>query len=233
MKAPMRLKPFALLGVAPLAAVSIWGGAALASGSSSGSSLSLDLPVVVSQQATTDSRMDDYIARLAANLGIDEQTLRDALKATSLQEIDQAQTDGKITQAEADRMRADVNAGQAPLFGLPGGGHHGRGGPGFFAGDELATFLGVDEATLRADLQGGKTLAQEATDHGKSREELKAFLTQQFATKMDEEVQEGHLTADEATQKKSDFASGLDALVDVQGGPAGNAGGMRGMHRGG
>ncbi|MCC6420021.1 MAG: hypothetical protein IT429_17440 [Gemmataceae bacterium] len=232
MKAPKRLKPVALLGVAPLAAVGIWGGAAFASGAGGGSSLSLDRPALVGQQATNDSRVDDYVARLAANLGIDEQTLRDALKTTSLQEIDQAQADGAITQAEADRMRAAVNAGKGPLFGLPGG-HHGRGGPGFFAGDDLAAFLGVDEATLRADLQGGKTLAQEAADHGKSRDELKAFLTQQFAAGVDEDVQEGHLTADEAAKKKADFASGLDALVDGQGGPVGRHDGTRGMHRGG
>jgi hypothetical protein len=81
-------------------------------------------------------------------------------------------------------------------------------------GAALATFLGIDQATLRNDLQGGKTLAQEAEAHGKSRDQLKAFLTQQFNASIDAEQQAGRITSDQATTMKQKFADNLDTMID-------------------
>ncbi len=225
MRTQDKLKRAGLLGIVPLAALGIWGGVALASNDNS-TATTTSFQGVISQQATSASAMDDFIANLAANLGIDEQKLRDALKTTSIQQVDKALADGEITADEATRIKEAINSGTAPLFGLPGGFEHGhRGGPGGPGaghadadGAALATFLGIDQATLRSELQVGKTLAQEAEAHGKSREQLKAFLTQQFSTKIDAEQQAGRITSDQAATMKQKFADALDSVVDRAGG---------------
>src|SRR4029077_15727660 len=63
-------------------------------------------------------------------------------------------------------------------------GHGGRrGGPGAFGGgadgllSAAATRLNITRDALQQELQGGKTLAQVASGHGVSRDQLKAGLT--------------------------------------------------------
>ncbi len=178
---------------------------------------------VAAQTAADTSRADAYITALAANLGIDEAVLRDALKETNLARVAARLAVGEITQAEADAMTARINSGEAPLLGGGRGGDHGgHGGPGGVAGADLATFLGIDEAALRTELQGGATLAQAAEAHGKSRDELKAFLTSEHDAHLAEEVAEGDLTAEQAAARATDFATGLDARIDSAKGAGGH-----------
>ena len=73
-----------------------------------------------------------FITDLAKNLGISETQLRDALKKTSLDGLDKAVADGKITAAEAATIRTRIESGDGALFGIggPRGDMGGRGGPG-------------------------------------------------------------------------------------------------------
>ncbi|MBI5948728.1 MAG: hypothetical protein HY875_11375 [Chloroflexi bacterium] len=190
--------------------------------------------------ATTQSRVDTYIAKLASNLGITEQALRDALKQTGLDMVTQAVADGKITQAEADAITAKINAGEGNPFGFGMGGHggpggkHGAGVPGMGMSDEgVATFLGIDHQTLHDELSGGKTLAQVAEAHGKSRDALRAYLIEQNSTKIDEAVANGRLTAEQAATAKENFASKVDTMIDSTMPQKGEGGRHGGMHFGG
>ena len=161
-----------------------------------------------------------YLQRLADNLGISVDTLTAALKTTSLQELDARVADGTITQTMADQIRARIEGGDV-IFGLGGRGgpgERGRGGPGFGAGaDELATFLGVDEATLGQQLRSGTTLAQAAAAAGKTRDELKAFITSQTKAALDSKVAEGDLTQAEADARLAKATANLDATIDSTG----------------
>ncbi|MGE3910660.1 MAG: hypothetical protein AB7K36_14960 [Chloroflexota bacterium] len=81
-----------------------------------------------------------YIDALAKNLGLDSSTVKAALEQTQkdmqaqrISEIQQAVTDGKLTQEQADQMIQRMQQGgpgpmMGPGFGGPGG--HGFGGPG-------------------------------------------------------------------------------------------------------
>lgn len=216
MQTTTQIKKLGLLAAVPLAAVGVWGGA-LAFGGAGGSASPATL-TAATQQAPGPTQANDFITKLAGHLGVDEQTLRDALRATSLDEVDQAQAAGKLTQAQADDIRSRINSGDQLLFGLggpggPGGHERGGHGPGVDT-DALASFLSVDAQTLRSDLEGGKTLAQEAQDHGKSRDDLKSFLADQFNVSIDADVQAGRLTAQQAADKKSAFQDNLDARID-------------------
>ena len=176
-----------------------------------------------------------YIQKLASKLGVSEATLRAALKSTNLEVLAQAVADGKITQAEADAAKARIEAGTGPLFGIggghrggPGGGHGGVGGPGVTT-EALATFLGTDAATLNASRMAGKSLATIATEAGKTRDQLKAFLTAEFKTHLDAEVAAGEHTQAEADTKLAEFTANLDAQIDgIGGGPGRMGGGRRG-----
>lgn len=173
-------------------------------------------------QQTMPSPMDEYIKKLAANLGIDEQKLRDALKATSLQEIDAAVAAGKLTQAQADRIKEAINSGKIMMGGGFGGPHgHGGGmgdrGPGMRAegGAEMAAFLGITEEQLRTEMTAGKTLAQVAEAHGKTRDQLKAFLIAENVKHIDAAVADGRLTADQAAKARAAFAAAVDTMIDA------------------
>lgn len=232
---------FALTGSSLLAAAAIAGGV-LAFGGSSGEAASAS-PLAASTDSVTSSQSsvltllqaqatdeDDttsdrqatqeaYLQALADQLGISLDELKAALKDVSLAQLDQKVADGTITQEQADEIRARIEAGETGVrFGF--GGKHGRGGGkgGFgMAGastSEIATFLGVDEATLRDDLRSGTTLADAAEAAGKSRDELKAFLTAEYRAHLDEEVAEGDLTQEEADAKLAEKTAELDAKID-------------------
>ncbi|MCC6386179.1 MAG: hypothetical protein IT302_02220 [Dehalococcoidia bacterium] len=173
---------------------------------------------VQAQQSTT-SPMDEYIAKLAANLGISEQKLRDALKTTSLQEIDAAVAAGKLTQAQADKIKEAINSGQimggfrAP--GGPGMGDHrgGKGGGVMIRDADIAAFLGITTDQLRTE-QAGKSLAQVAEAHGKTRDQLKAFLQQEHDKSVDAAVAAGKMTADQGAKAKAGFATMVERMID-------------------
>src|SRR5438552_19186931 len=106
-----------------------------------------------------------FVDKLAAILHLNSTQTKDALKQAELQTVDQMLKDGKITQQQADAMKARINAGQGigPLggFGLR---------PGGFKGDralmqELATAeanavasaLHMSTADLKSALRSGKS----------------------------------------------------------------------------
>lgn len=171
---------------------------------------------------------DDFIQKLAGNLNIDVQTLKDALKTTSLGEIDQAVANGTIDQATADKIKTAIANGDVPGFQLP---RIGKGGPGASPkmggvgggfgfvrpGADLngiATFLGIDIKTLKSELASGETPAQVAGAHGKTRDDLKTFLTTQLSTRLAAAVSSGKLTQAQADAETQKFSTAVDGYLD-------------------
>ena len=72
-------------------------------------------------------RLDDYLNRLAQNLGVSVDKLKGALKDTAKQEIDKAVADGKLTADQAQKLKDALDSGTnvplGPGFGgrMPGG----------------------------------------------------------------------------------------------------------------
>ena len=123
--------------------------------------------------------------------------------------------------------QARTDAGLPAGNGFPGGerGGAGRGGVDLNA---AATFLNVQPAQLRTELQT-KTLAQVATDHGKTANDLANALKTAANTRIDQAVTAGRLTADQASQQKTQTAQRIDQLMTQtlpQGGPQGGRGGF-------
>jgi hypothetical protein len=187
-----------------VAAVVLGGGAAIAN-SSSGSA---------SPSAFLDS--------VAQHLGISSKKLNDAVKAASIDQVNEALKEGRITKTQADALKARIESGQAPLLGrgLLG---PGRFGFGFHSrgmhehGDHLssaANYLGLTEAQLRAKLFAGQSLAEVAKAQGKSVDGLKKAILDAAQKKLDQAVSDGTLTKAQASELSDRLKSKIDDIVN-------------------
>lgn len=172
------------------------------------------------RQQQAQQRADEFIQRLAQNLGVTPEKLRDALKQTALQEIDRAQADGRLTPEQAARAKERINSGNGGFrFGGPGFGRGGGPGDKRMAGiaplgrDQLAQFLGITAEQLRTELQG-KSLAQVAQARGKTVDQLKQFIIQSAEQQSAQAVQAGRLTQEQATRMLERLRERLDEMVN-------------------
>src|SRR3989449_8104695 len=121
--------------------------------------------VAGSQDSSPSSESKAVIDDAAKQLGIPSSKLSDALKKALSDRVDAAVAAGRITKAEGDAIKQRIASEAFPLpFG--GGLHRGFGHLDHF--DAASDYLGLTEAQLRTELEGGKSLAQVARDHGKS-----------------------------------------------------------------
>ena len=167
-------------------------------------------------------RRDEFLNELADNLGVSREALDGALSDTALSMVDKALADGKITQDEADKIKEKINSGDFPFFGGPGFGHGFAKGfrAGFCAGaniEDIADFLGVDVSVVRDGLMNEQSLAQIAEANGKSRDELKSYLTSRVTDKLTQAVTDGDITQAQADEKLQNFTDNLDEMIDRTG----------------
>lgn len=161
-----------------------------------------------------------FLARVAGHLGISTQKLQDATKAAAIDQVDADLKAGRITKAQADEMKARINAGDVPLFGGPPRfGDSGHGGPGGFArGGHLsapADYLGLTVPQLLQKLSGGKSLADVAKAQDKSVDGLKQAMLADAKTHLDQAVKDGGmLTEAQATQELNELKSRIDEIVN-------------------
>jgi hypothetical protein len=159
----------------------------------------------------------------AKRLGVSPNALGDALKAALKDRIDAAVAAGRLTKAQGDALKARIDAGGAPF--LFGGLHRGPFGH-FLQLDAAASYLGLAEAQLRAQLAGGKTLAQIAKDRGKSVDGLVDAMTAEVKTRLDSAVAAGRLTRAQADQVLKDVKQ---RITDRVNGKAPSLRGLRGF----
>ena len=162
----------------------------------------------------------NFMATAATYIGITEAQLRTELQAgKSLADVAVAHgktRDGLIaalTQAATTEITTLVD--KKNPFPVPpaaaGRRFHVEGAPLAAA----AKYLGITEADLHTKLQGGQTLAQiAAATTGKSRDGLIAALVADENAKIDQAQKDGRLTADQATQLKSNVTTRVVAIVD-------------------
>src|SRR5436189_4603468 len=115
----------------------------------------------------------------------------DALQRDVDDRVDAAVAAGRITKAEGDALKQRIAASDFPLLG---GLHHGFGHVVFPAVEAAAGYIGITEALLRTELQGGKSLAQVATAHGKSVDGLVNALVAEAKSTLDAAGPAGRLT---------------------------------------
>jgi len=157
-----------------------------------------------------------FLNDAAGRLGVTSSKLEDALKQAALDRVDAALAAGRITQAQANEMKAAISAGKLPI-GIPGAGPGFGHGPGFRGGDFLdaaASYLGLTDDQLRTQLESGKSLADVARAQNKSVDGLKQAIIAAVQSKLDQAVKDGRLTSDEESQILAKLKSSIDNLVN-------------------
>ncbi|HJV46237.1 MAG TPA: hypothetical protein VJ824_11020 [Bacillota bacterium] len=128
---------------------------------------------------------------------------------------------GSVYAASSTTATTDTTSTQQKM------GQHQHKGP--FDNQELLTLLNIDANTLQQDLKDGKSLADIAAVQGVDEQKVIDLFMTQFSQHIDQEVQSGKLTQDEATQKKADMQTKAKEIVENKGGFGhGGPGGFRG-----
>ncbi|MEX2046614.1 MAG: hypothetical protein WEE03_05580 [Chloroflexota bacterium] len=171
----------------------------------------------------------NVLATAATYIGITEAELRTELQTgKTLAEVAVAHgktRDGLIAALSAEATSRITTAVDQP--GTSFSGHGWRGGPGGLmriTNDiaAAAAYIGTTETDLRTKLQAGQTLAQVATDAGKTRDGLIAAMVADGNAKIDAAVAAGTITAAQGAEKKASLAAHVTAAVDatrIGGGP--------------
>jgi len=135
--------------------------------------------------------------------------------------IDQAVQDGKLTADQANERKSNLQDRITRLVneGKPKGDHRPK-------LDAAATALNVSVDDLRSRLQGGKTLAQVAQDQNVDVQKVIDAMVADATAHIDQAVQDGKLTADQANERKSNLQDRITRLVNE--GPPERGDGPRG-----
>ncbi len=213
----MKVKRYVLVSAAVLAAGAGGGAAIAASGGD-------DDRQKAEQSIITDA---------AKRLNVTPDALRSALGAAEDGQLDQAVKDGKLTQEQADAIKArrakDGSVLGGPGVGGPHGGPGGPGGPGFGRGiggpglmfkmgpggalDAAASALGLKREDLVSELRDGKSIADVAKDQGKSLDDVKKAITDGVTKELDQAVTDKRLTGDQRDKILKELDAHLDDLV--------------------
>src|SRR3989442_8890223 len=157
-----------------------------------------------------------FVDKLAGILHLTPAQTQDALKQAQLQTVDQMLADGKITKAQADAMKARINAGQG-LGAIGGFGRHGS-----FKADRTlmkdltmaelnaaASALHMSTADLQSALRSGKSLSDLETQQNVSDSAVKAAMKSAAKGVLDKAVKAGTITQAQADAILSKVGSGL------------------------
>ena len=167
---------------------------------------------------------DGFLARVAGHLGISTQKLEDATKAAAIDQVDADLKAGRISKAQADAMKAQIEKGEVPLFF--GGLHRFGAGPHRF-GDfghmpfgahghlsSAADYLGLTVPQLFQKLANGQSLADVAKARHKSVDGLQKAIVDGAKKDLDQAVKSGFLTEAQAKEALSELQSRIDDIVN-------------------
>lgn len=161
----------------------------------------------------------------AARLHVTPQQLTSAFKQAAIDQIDDAVKAGKLTQAQANRLKQRIEQAPGVPFAGRGFGHFGMHRHFLLGG--AAAYLGLTQDQLRQQLASGKSLAQVAQARGKSVTGLEQAITADVKSRLDQAVSAGRITKAEEQQRLSQLSQALPQLVNhapPQGPPPGPPG---------
>lgn len=157
---------------------------------------------------------ESFLNRLASNLGISRDSLNDAITTAGNETVDEAVTNGDLTESQGDALKNRIENGNFFRFGRPGA----RIGMAIFGHgvtlDTVADTLGISVDDLKAELQSGSTLEEIITAHGSSVDTVVNALVEQARTSLDTAVANGRLTQEQADNMLSAMPERLTQLIE-------------------
>jgi Spy/CpxP family protein refolding chaperone len=196
---PLKLKRKLAIGGAVVAAAGVAGGAYAASSSS------------------TNPRRA-FIDDVAKRLNVSPTALDNALKGAYQDQLNQAVKSGKLTQAQANRIKQRIAQRRPAPIGFAHRGFFGhRAGIRARGLEAAAKYLGLTDAQLLTQLRSGKSLAEIATAQHKSVSGLTSTLKADVKARLDKAVAAKMLTSTQEQKLLSRLDQRLNALVNRKG----------------
>jgi ribosomal protein S20 len=158
-------------------------------------------PAQTQPPAAGGSLTNLFLDKLAAALKIQRSALDSAITSAGASTVDTAVQQGTLTQAQADALKARIQAGD--LGALLGGRGGFSGGP-QLGGikqamlDAAAKALKITTTELLTQLRNGQTLAQLAQAHGTTEQAVTSAALTAAKTQLDQAVTNGTLTQAQA-----------------------------------
>jgi hypothetical protein len=171
------------------------------------------------QTQSQGTARQQFLDRLAGNLNVTPDQLTGALKTTELQTVDDLLANGKITQAQADKLKDAINSGKDLGLGklLAARGR---------AAEKLrlairkeivtsaAGAIGISPADLRKEFKDGKSIADVAGEHSVSLGTVKAKITSDAKAKLDKLVTDGKIKQAREDKMLQTLADNLDKILN-------------------
>ena len=161
---------------------------------------------------------NEFVNKLATILGKTPQDTQAAITQAQKDVVSDAVKQGKITQQQADKIDQRIDKGGFGFiehrFGKEGHPWFRGGMARGFGLNSVASFLGMQPADLMKELRSGKSLAQVAQEHGKSRDELKGAIVSNAKSALDKAVANGKLTQDRENTILTNLQNNLDKMID-------------------
>ncbi|MBI2953173.1 MAG: hypothetical protein HYY30_02590 [Chloroflexi bacterium] len=179
-------------------------------------------------RAASNNFYSIFIDKLANILGKTPEETRGAITQAQKDVVADALKQGKITQQQADRANERIDKVgaflplQRPGGPMPQGLRPGKPSqplqlklmPQGQALKSAAELLGVPPGQVMKDLRAGKSLAQIAQDHGKTRDQLKEAILENAQNAVQNAVANGKLTQEKADNAITKLQSNLDDFID-------------------
>ena len=172
------------------------------------------------QELLAELKTGRSLAQVATGHGKTVDGLKSALHDAVKAGLDKAVANKRITEDKAKEALAKLDENLDQIVNHEGPPppprrHH---RPLVFVLKTSADYIGVTPQELATDLRSsGKSLAQEATGHGKTVAGLKAALHDAAKAGLDTAVADKHITADRAKEILAKFDESLDTLVNRTG----------------
>ena len=165
--------------------------------------------VAATQDSGTGSGRQAYLDSVAKHLGVTPSALSAAIRAADVERIEAAVAAGRLSSAQAQRLKERLaQNGGAPFFG-PRLGRE-RHGAGLLK--VAAEYLGVSTATLRSERAAGRSLAQIANSTpGKSAAGLKDALVKAITARLESARGSGRI----GTQREQRMLSLVERRVEA------------------
>jgi len=137
----------------------------------------------------------NFVSKLAANLGLTQDQVTTALDTTKKQMLDEAVQQGKITQEQADKIAAGKDFGWG-RFGFQDSkkGFVGKGRD----LDGMASALGLTADQLKAEIQAGKKIEDIVTGQGMTMDQFCQKMLESKKTEISQAVTDGKMTQEQA-----------------------------------
>ena len=186
--------------------------------------------VATTRSDSAKDREQAVLADAAKRLDVEPSELRDALSKAEDAQLDADVKAGRLTQEQADAIKARRKQEGTVLggpgggdrhfggrgFGGPGFGHHRFGGGPFEITETAAKALGISEDELWERLRDGKTLEEIAKAEGKSLDDVEQAIKTALKERFDKAVKAGDLTREQADEMLEHLTDRLGDLGDLR-----------------